>query len=680
MIMNRKIYFLILFSLVQFFMAQKSMKLPENAFFYMEINGKIINQKLDWEKLNPMIEGVTKDKKLKSSWNDFSKTGIKYDGKQYHFAQVNDSVRSYTAHFVLDNHQKFLEFVNSTKKEGLETTRKNKYSFVGLDENTFVAWNESHAVLKVLYYSKPDVWEADSVVAIVDSAAAVRDSVYIESPIEAEIDSAKFDYKAEIEYLKEDLNYYEQTVKENNAEIKRIKEEIKHLEKYHRYPVRKEEKPDKENSEDAATETKPSESEDAESPDYTFDNDAYKKEMDSINIAQYKINLQLAAQYFDEYFNSDLQIEVPRQKLDLRDVNSDLFAYTDYQNMMKSFYFPGKISSYNRWQDLMQNMYDSDVAYNLFFDKDKVRLVSSYRHMNPEIQKSFAEAYNGRKNRKLTRLLSEKSIGYYAFNVNGYKTFDLLYTLLNNTGDEKYQKEFSVMVETLKIALDEKAISKIAPGNGIFILNTLGSKKVTYTDYEYDEEYNEKEIEKTKDVVVPDFTLAFATENEGYWKRLFEAIAGNKEFSEEIVKKGDLYSIKQKENSALDQLFFTVKEGIVYLTTSEENIGEKPQTNTTRKWAKEIHKTSMNGKLDVVRFAEGFANEITSEEDREFYNFFRKNAGDLTYKLETKSDRINSEFNYQTRGTSDNSLMYFFDLLEEVYKMNSKTRKTTVSF
>ncbi len=88
----------------------------------------------------------------------------------------------------------------------------------------------------------------------------------------------------------------------------------------------------------------------------------------------------------------------------------------------------------------------------------------------------------------------------------------------------------------------------------------------------------------------------------------------------------------------------------------------------------------MNGKLDVVRFTEGFANEITSEEDREFYNFFRKNAGDLSYQMEAKSDRINSEFKYQTRGTSDNSLMYFFDLLEELYKLDYNTKKSTIAF
>ena len=78
-----------------------------------------------------------------------------------------------------------------------------------------------------------------------------------------------------------------------------------------------------------------------------------------------------------------------------------------------------------------------------------------------------------------------------------------------------------LIMETMKIVLDEEAIAKIAPGNGIFVLNELKSKTVEYTDYEYDADFNEKEVKKTKEIAVPNFTFAFATENEGYWNRIF---------------------------------------------------------------------------------------------------------------------------------------------------------------
>ncbi|HEX7869223.1 MAG TPA: hypothetical protein VF455_03835, partial [Chryseobacterium sp.] len=96
-----QVIFIFLFGFVHVF-AQNSMKTPENPIFYMEVNGKQLNQKVNWEKFNPLLKEMGKKDK-KASWNDYSKTGIKYDATQYHYATMNDSVKSYNMHFALDN-------------------------------------------------------------------------------------------------------------------------------------------------------------------------------------------------------------------------------------------------------------------------------------------------------------------------------------------------------------------------------------------------------------------------------------------------------------------------------------------------------------------------------------------------------------------------------------------------
>ena len=153
-----QILFFLLFGFVLAF-AQQKMKVPANASFYMEINGKQLNKKVNWEKLNPFLLEVVKEGKEKPTWTDYSKTGIKYDAVQYHYATFNDSVKMYTAHFILDNKEKFQEFINSTKKKGLEITKKNRYSYVSLDDDMFVAWNGDRAVLKMISYTKPNKYD-----------------------------------------------------------------------------------------------------------------------------------------------------------------------------------------------------------------------------------------------------------------------------------------------------------------------------------------------------------------------------------------------------------------------------------------------------------------------------------------------------------------------------------------
>jgi len=655
-------FFLSLFFIALF--SQNGFKLPENTVFYMEINGKTLNNKINWEKFNPILQEVNKDKNKKNTWTDYSQTGIKYDVTQYHYATLNDSVKSYTAHFILNDPQKFLDFINSSKKEGLEVTKKDQYSYINLDNNTFVAWDNQHAVLKMVEYSKPFQWnesEADSVVAVVDSVALKIDSIAA-SPEIAEAERP-FDYKEEIKYLEEDLEYYQQSIKESKTEIERIKKDIQYLKKYQRYPA----KPEEENNK----ETPNSEEEEEEYP-IVEDDGKFQKRMDSINIENFKINKNLAEQSFDEIFKTNFQLQVPKEMLSFRDIKADVFAYADYGNIYQTIRMSNGIpGSFYRIQEFLGKMYNSDSAYNLYFDDDKIRLVNNYRNKNAKVQESIGEFYKGKKNRKIAKLLSDKNIGYYSFSLNGYKSFDMMYDLFENAGDEKYQKEISLIAETMKIALDEKAISKIAPGNGIFILNKLGSKKVDYTDYEYDEDYNSKEVKKTKDVAVPDFTFAFATDNDGFWKRVFDMLASNKEVGKNITKNGELYSFRSEKNSEIDNLFFTVQDGIVYITTSVENIGEKKQSENTKKWAKEISSHSLSGRLDIQKLIVGLEKEFTTVKDKEMFNFFRKNIGILKYQTDSGKESIKTELHYQIDSKSENSLMYFFDLIDGLYKINS---------
>jgi len=671
-LLKTQIFTFVLFGFMLVF-AQKSMKLPSDAIFYMEINGKQLNQKINWQKLNPLLHELSKKSKEKSSWNDYSKTGIKYDATQYHYASFNDSIQVYTTHFIVDNKEKFQEFINSTKKKGLEISKKKNYSYVDIDDNIFVAWNNDRAVLSMVNYTKPykDIWTE----TVIDSTATVADSVAV-----AAVDSAyaiapemPFDYKEEIINLKEEIKYLKDNIRENNKEITRIQKDIKYLEKNHKYPK---ENVDTQHSEGEgkAEEVYPREEEYAEAEIDT----AYQKELDSARIENFKIVKKLAEDRFDQYFSSNLEIEVPKAMLTFRDAAADAYVYTDYGKMVNDGIY-GKMMKRFEFGQFLRNAYESSSYYNLYFDKDKVKLVNNYQHKNPEIQKTISSFYKGKKNKKLAALINEKSIGYYVMNVNGAKTFDLMYDLLQDTGDSEYKKEMELMMETMKIVLDEEAITKIAPGNGIFVLNELKSKKVEYTDYEYDDDYNEKEVKKTKDVAVPNFTFAFATENEGYWNRVFNVMATNKHLSKKFSKTGNFYSFKdEKGGGYMDQLYMTVKDGIVYLTSSTDNISPQGQSDISKQWAKDSSKYPLSGRLDIQKLLIGLEKEFKTPSERKSLDLFRKNVGEMYYKTEVKGESVETEIDYKIKNSSENSLMYFFDLFDEIYKINEEEKKTQI--
>lgn len=677
----QKTQILLLLFAFGFVFSQQKMKPPKDVLFYMEINGKQLNQKINWQKLNPFLLEVAKeDKEKQASWNDYSKTGIKYDATQYHYANFNDSVKTYTAHFLLDNKEKFQEFINSSKKKGLEISKRKNYSYVNLDDELFVAWNDKQAVLKLIGYDKPsaewnDEMTADSAAVTIDSAAAaVMDSAAV--AVDSAYAEKAFDYKEEIKYLKDDIQYLKEDIKEYKAEIAKKEKDIKYLEKHHKYPEEEKDSSDKNYSEKESEYTLPHMEE--EMSEETEEDSTYQKKMDSLKIEKFKITKKLAEKDFDDYFNSAPELDVSKEILSFRDPNSDVFVYTDYGRIVNNGAY-GKIMSHYPFGNLMGKAYNSNSSYNLYFDNDKVRLVNSYQHKNEAVQKSINSVYRGKKNKKLTALINDKSIGYYAINVDGNKYFDLMYSLLKDSGEGDYQKEMELVMETMKIVLDEKAITKIAPGNGIFVLNELKSKTVEYTDYEYDDDYNEKEVKKTKEIAVPNFTFAFATENEGYWNRIFDMLTTNKVTAKKFSKNGDFYAFSEGKNDGyFDKLFFTVKDGIVYATTSTENISAKNQSEISEKWAKDSAKYPLSGRFDIQKLMVGLEKEFKTPSERKTLDLLKKNLGEVYFKTEAKGEKIETEVNYNIKNASENSLMYFFDVFDEVYKMKESDKKQPI--
>ncbi|NPA08738.1 MAG: hypothetical protein GXO46_07115 [Chlorobi bacterium] len=678
----QKTQILLLLFAFSFVFSQQKMKLPKDVLFYMEINGKQLNQKINWQKLNPFLHEVAKeDKEKQASWNDYSKTGIKYDATQYHYANFNDSVKTYTAHFLLDNKEKFQEFINSSKKKGLEISKRKNYSYVNLDDELFVAWNDKQAVLKLISYEKPykidwndEAAMTDSAAATIDSAAIVMDSAAV--AVDSAYAEKAFDYKEEIKYLKDDIQYLKEDIKEYKAEIAKKEKDIKYLEKHHKYPEEEKDSSDKNYSEKESEYTLPHMEE--EMSEETEEDSTYQKKMDSLKIEKFKITKKLAEKDFDDYFSSAPELDVSKEILSFQDSDSDVFVYTDYGRIVNNGAY-GKIMSHYPFGNLMGKAYNSNSSYNLYFDNDKVRLVNSYQHKNEAVQKSINSVYRGKKNKKLTALINDKSIGYYAINVDGNKYFDLMYSLLKDSGEGDYQKEMELLMETMKIVLDEKAITKIAPGNGIFVLNELKSKTVEYTDYEYDDDYNEKEVKKTKEIAVPNFTFAFATENEGYWNRIFDMLTTNKVTAKKFSKNGDFYAFSEGKNDGyFDKLFFTVKDGIVYATTSTENISAKNQSEISEKWAKDSAKYPLSGRFDIQKLMVGLEKEFKTSSERKTLNLLKKNLGEVYFKTEAKVEKIETEVNYNIKNASENSLMYFFDVFDEVYKMKESDKKQPI--
>jgi len=715
--LSKNLSFLLAFIVaIQVIYAQKiPANIPENAIFYMEINGNAINNKINWEKLNQskLVKKFFNKNSIFKSWSDYSQTGIEYKNKQYQYSTVNDSVTSYVAYLPLNSDSKFEEFINNKKEKGLVAIKKGNYSYISLDKNMFVAWNKSTAILHYCTYQKPYKYQ-DYATAVADSTAAVAvteaatyavDTVavavqpdenfeYNQGPIVEEsykeevYEKKTFDYKEEISALKTNKKYYQNEIKSFQKLIKETDKNITYLTKFKKYPNDKKKKI--EQKYDAAVEESVvSAAVDSIQTDMDL---PYKEEIDSVyatyndefeinNSENFKIVQKISEKLFDDFYNTNSEFSLPNKFNFAKNSNSDIYivyGYSNYMNILK-----GKsLTGYGLYESIFGNfsseIFNTSSAFNIFFENDNVRVVNSYKHNNPKIHSEFAAVYDGKFNKKLAQFIDEKTLGYYSMNIKSEKYLDLMYRFFGESFSKgkEFKNEAELILETVKVFLDEKEISKIATGSGIFTLNGFKPKTVSYIDYQYNEEdFTTKEVKKTKEINAPDFTFAFATEKDEYWKKVFDVFKNNKKFNKNIVKTADYFMFKADENEMIDQLYFTAKDGIVIMTTSLGNLNKISNgdlSNLPNADKKLIKNHPAAGRMDLRKLVEIVGADLpnkTSKKDEKYLNFFKQNLGNVSFYTETK-ENIETTINYQINDNHDNSLMYFFDLFEELYELD----------
>jgi hypothetical protein len=93
---------------------------------------------------------------------------------------------------------------------------------------------------------------------------------------------------------------------------------------------------------------------------------------------------------------------------------------------------------------------------------------------------------------------------------------------------------------------------------------------------------------------------------------------------------------------------------------------------------KDSAKYPISGRLDMQRLLIGLEKEFKTTSERKIMDVFKKNIGEMYFKTEVKGNRIETEVDYNIKNSSENSLMYFFDLVDDIYKIKESEKKTPI--
>ena len=209
------------------------------------------------------------------------------------------------------------------------------------------------------------------------------------------------------------------------------------------------------------------------------------------------------------------------------------------------------------------------INSTLLVDGNKMKWLGDVT-FDKEMAKYYKEIYQKKINPKFLSFVNDDALGFLSFNVNSeayIKHMPAIVKRVYGGMDGKVGQIIDLFTTAFDIVVDEKAVAKVFKGDNLFVLNGVSQKEVKYIDYEYDEDYNYTEIEKTKMEKIPDYLWMFSSDD----TRVFEKILAILITEDNIMEHDGIYEVK---SAKIDEIapYIMIDKGIVFLGNNMEQL------------------------------------------------------------------------------------------------------------
>ena len=640
-------------------------KVPQNSPFVFCINSKNLNDKVALKTIQeyPWMQTLL-EKELKFLPKDLSQTGIDNSKNIYQYYTNKDSVMNYVVLIPLTNAVQFEKLIQAKYGDSLKVKKQANYNSVATSKTHHLAWNDKFAALVTATYTKPykNIYdEPYSDLNLMDTTNVLVDTAVV-----------NYDYPTVEEIKPTPEPKKTKTAKKSKSKKgKKTKKTVKEPTEEEIYAAQ-----EKAEAELEETNRKLEELE--------------RKKTDSIERLKIKTVVDLV---FNETFDPANEKQTANTALlKNNDGKSDFYVHADLDVLTGQLF-----STYGAYGGMNANflsiykngLLNSNYHLNGYFEKDKIRLNQVITPKTEEIKKSYQEMFDSKMDKNLLNYIGSNVLGYYSVSMNTEAIMNYEYQVLKKTLNSVYQtytKESAsdkadVFIDAVALFLDEKAIADLIPGNAVFVLHDLKKVKKDFISYEYDENYEQKEIKGAKDELQPDFTFLLNTKNESFVNKLLKLPLNSGKFTgTDYQLTNGYYTINFEKDNLLENLYFGLKNGVLMITTSKENVENLINQRVMPLQAdlkKSISKNNSAGWFDLQKIITATKTEFDKNVKTNYYDIALKDAGSFALETKFKNGAIVTESSYTIRGEHTNSLQYFFDLIDKIYAEKQKEKIVT---
>jgi len=654
-------------------------KIPANAFTVATIKGDNVFKLMFVKDFNESFVGkkllTETSKSLDKSFTSIEDFGINLEKNMYYFNQLSDSITYNCFLIPIKDAKKFESLIDNKEKKF--TQQGDIRTMVLPDSTSIIKWNNNMLYfvtgsikgsffadsvksarygIKDIRFQSDDTIIADSAAVAVDSTYATTDEPMVEAVEAPVVEKVKAQKKS--------------TAKKNTKKTVGTKKTGK-------------KKTAKKSKRVAKIDSDFEESREAR--EFAVDTASAMTPVHGIVDEQY-----------DTYQQERLEQDAKKKRLAFTwmTVQADQIFNGTYESIENNKSYTASLDNKaiaELWVSSLQDVYNSIAPE--FGTYGKAGLMKGYGALNAKLfmdDKSFristglelaqeqADAYKKIMNRKLNKnflkyVNSEKALGFMSYSIDTKAYLEEFPKLLKQTYGSflgaKMDEEIDLGADLFSLLLDEEAVSKVIKGDALFVINGLNTKDVTYTTYEYDDDYKQKEIVKTKKETLPDFLFMFSSEDHRLINKLIK-YGVNKNY---VSVENNIYKILEKK-SPID-IYFMIKDGIVFFGNSlTEMQGISNNQYSSNKLSK-LHKQLLsknnfsflfNAKNLVGKVPDS---EIGGEETAKKFNSTLEKMGNVYMKSNPIKGRlVSADISAEIPNGHENALKYLFSLIENAAK------------
>ena len=327
-----------------------------------------------------------------------------------------------------------------------------------------------------------------------------------------------------------------------------------------------------------------------------------------------------------------------------------------------------RFTTYDKFFPTQKNLGNFVKGINLdfYFENDNARVEEIVEYSKP-----IADVVSSINNRKINKNIfnyfpAQEPLGYMTYHLNTGAMLDNFPELSAEIFSTPYlfKEDIRVATDFISTIIDEKATATLFDGDLSMFLYDVAEREITTKTFEYDENYEQKELEKKIKKSIPLFSVIFTSTHPTFADKLIQLGVRKKV----LIPKGNYYEIIGTQEYG--NLFIFKDKDVIIVGNSIDNVFPKDDS-FSKDIKKELKQNYFSAKVNVEKLVQAYGKSKEAKTSEiEKLNRLTQQFTDVTLYSAKKlvDNKLKFELKLNSAKADKNIILQTLDLIEELSK------------